>query len=177
MLNISHPRELAEGRFWQTERHRPQDSGWGRGRRPAIYVSYDDAKAYIDWLRQKSGKAYRLPSEAEWEFAARGGTSTPFAGGETLAPTQANFDASNLPGSRKQGTYQGTTVEVGTFPANPYGQHDMEGNVFEWVEERRGGKETPRCRLHEGTIDSAWFLAAGGGEPHTRHPSFPRRRA
>src|SRR6185295_5468689 len=97
--------------------YRPQDSGWGRARRPVIYVSYDDAKSYIEWLRQKSGKPYRLLSEAEWEFAARGGTSTPYAAGETLAPAQANFDASNLPGTRKQGTYQSTTVEVGTFPA------------------------------------------------------------
>lgn len=115
--------------------YRPQDGGWGRGRRPAIYVSYDDAKAYIDWLRQKTGKAYRLPSEAEWEYAARGGTSTPFAGGDSLAPTQANFDASTSAGNRKQGSYEGTTVEVGTFPPNPYGLFDMEGNVFEWVED------------------------------------------
>ena len=115
--------------------YRPEDSGWGRGRRPVIFVSYDDAKAYVDWLRQKTGKAYRLPSEAEWEFAARAGTSTPFASGATLAPTQANYDASSETANRKPGAYQGTTVEVGTFPPNPYGLLDMEGNVSEWVED------------------------------------------
>jgi len=99
-----------------------------------IYVSYDDAKSYIEWLRQKSGKPYRLLSEAEWEFAARGGTSTPYAAGETLAPTQANFDANSASG-RGQTEYKGTTLEVGTFPPNPYGLYDMEGNVFEWVED------------------------------------------
>jgi formylglycine-generating enzyme required for sulfatase activity len=162
--------------------YRPQDSGWGRGRRPVIYVSYDDAKAYIEWLRQKSGKAYRLPSEAEWEFAARGGTSTPFAGGETLAPTQANFDASNLPGTRKQGSYHGTTVEVGTFPANPYGLHDMEGNVFEWVEDcanknhagapadasPRGGDCSRRVAK-----GGAWYYEAEFARPSARM-SFPK---
>jgi formylglycine-generating enzyme required for sulfatase activity len=162
--------------------YRPQDSGWGRGRRPVIYVSYDDAKAYLDWLRQKSGKAYRLPSEAEWEFAARGGTSTPFAAGETLAPTQANFDASSLPGSRKPGTYQGTTVEVGSFPPNPYGLHDMEGNVFEWVEDcankthagapvdasPRGGD--CQRRVAKG---GAWYYEAEFARPSARM-SFPK---
>jgi formylglycine-generating enzyme required for sulfatase activity len=162
--------------------YRPQDSGWGRGRRPVIYVSYDDTKAYIEWLRQKSGKAYRLPSEADWEFAARAGTSTPFAAGETLAPTQANFDASNLPGTRKQGTYQGTTVEVGTFPANPYGLHDMEGNVFEWVEDcanknhagapadasPRGGDCSRRVAK-----GGAWYYEAEFARPSARM-SFPK---
>jgi formylglycine-generating enzyme required for sulfatase activity len=117
------------------KKYRPDDGGWGRGKRPAIYVSYDDAKAYIDWLRQKSGKPYRLLSEAEWEYAARGGTNTPFAEGETLAPTQANFDASLLPGAKGRGTYEGKSMEVGSFPANPYGLSDMEGNVSEWVED------------------------------------------
>jgi formylglycine-generating enzyme required for sulfatase activity len=162
--------------------YRPQDSGWGRGRRPAIYVSYDDAKAYVDWLRQKSGKAYRLPSEAEWEFAARGGTNTPYAGGETLAPTQANFDASNMPGSRKQGSYQGTTVEVGSFPPNPYGLNDMEGNVFEWVEDcwnkshagapadasPRGGDCARRV-----VKGGAWYYEAEYARPSARM-SFPK---
>jgi formylglycine-generating enzyme required for sulfatase activity len=114
--------------------YRPQDGGWGRGRRPVIYVSYEDAKAYVEWLRQKTGKPYRLLAEAEWEFAARGGTSTPYAAGETLAPTQANFDASSGAG-RGPVEYKGTTLEVGTFPPNPYGLYDMEGNVFEWVED------------------------------------------
>src|SRR6185295_15724782 len=101
-------------------------SGWGRERRPVIYVSYDDAKSYIEWLRQKSGKPYRLLSEAEWEFAARGGTSTPYAAGETLAPTQANFDASIASG-RGQTEYKGTTLDVGTFPPNPYGLYEWRG--------------------------------------------------
>jgi formylglycine-generating enzyme required for sulfatase activity len=162
--------------------YRPQDSGWGRGRRPVIYVSYDDAKSYLDWLRQKSGKAYRLPSEAEWEYAARGGTSTPFAAGETLAPTQANFDASSLPDSRKPGTYQGTTVEVGSFPPNPYGLHDMEGNVFEWVEDCANKNHagapvdaSPRggdCqrRIAKG---GAWYYEAEFARPSARM-SFPK---
>lgn len=162
--------------------YRPQDSGWGRGRRPVIYVSYDDAKAYVEWLRQKSGKAYRLPSEAEWEFAARAGTSTPYATGETLAPTQANFDASSLPGSRKPGTYQGTTVEVGSFPPNPYGLHDMEGNVFEWVEDCWNNNHvgapsdaSPRggdCqrRVAKG---GAWYYEAEFARPSARM-SFPK---
>ncbi len=76
-----------------------------------------------------------LLSEAEWEYAARGGTNTPFAGGENLAPTQANFDASLFAGNKGRGTYEGKTVEAGSFPANPYGLEDMEGNVFEWTED------------------------------------------
>jgi formylglycine-generating enzyme required for sulfatase activity len=162
--------------------YRPQDGGWGSGRRPVIYVSYDDAKSYVEWLRQKSGKAYRLLSEAEWEFAARGGTSTPFAGGETLAPTQANFDASTEAGAKKQGSYEGKSVEVGTFAPNPYGLHDMEGNVFEWVEDcwnpshdGAPGDASPRggdCkrRVAKG---GAWYYEAEFARPSAR-TSFPK---
>ena len=162
--------------------YRPQDSGWGRGRRPVIYVSYDDAKAYLDWLRQKTGKAYRLLSEAEWEFAARGGTSTPFAGGETLGADASQFRCEHRVGSRKQGSYEGTTVEVGTFPPNPYGLYDMEGNVFEWVEDcwnpthaGRAGDASPRggdCnrRVAKG---GAWYYEAEFARPSARM-SFPK---
>jgi formylglycine-generating enzyme required for sulfatase activity len=111
----------------------PKDGGWGRGKRPVIFVSWDDAKAYVDWLRQKTGKSYRLLTEAEWEYAARAGTTTPYATGATITTAQADFDASASGG--KQGAYAGKTVDVGSFPPNPYGLFDMAGNVWEWVED------------------------------------------
>ncbi|MGI9382495.1 MAG: formylglycine-generating enzyme family protein, partial [Methyloligellaceae bacterium] len=113
--------------------YRPKDAGWGRGRRPVIYTSWDDAKAYVAWLRGKTGKSYRLLSEAEWEFAARGGTTTAFSTGRAISTTQANFDASNQGARKAKGLYRGKTVEAGTFPANPYGLHEMHGNVAEGV--------------------------------------------
>lgn len=115
--------------------YKPKDSGWGRGRRPVIHVSWDDAKSYVQWLRQKTGKPYRLLSEAEWEHAARGGTTGAFATGSGITPQQANFDASVVTGNRTQAFYRGKTVEVGSFTPNPYGLYDMHGNVMEWVED------------------------------------------
>ncbi len=113
----------------------PADGGWGRGKRPVINVSWDDAKAYVNWLRDKTGKPYRLMTEAEWEYAARGGTTTPFATGDTIVTAQANFDASSDAPQKRVGAYEGKTVEVGAFSANPFGLHDMHGNVAEWVED------------------------------------------
>jgi formylglycine-generating enzyme required for sulfatase activity len=110
----------------------PKDNGWGRGRRPAIFVSWDDAKSYVDWLRQKTGKAYRLLTEAEWEYAARAGTTTPYATGAKITTAQADFDDS---ASGARGTYEGKTVDAGSYPPNPYGLYDMAGNVWEWVED------------------------------------------
>jgi formylglycine-generating enzyme required for sulfatase activity len=105
----------------------PRDEGWGRGRHPVVNVSWNDAKDYITWLSQKAGKPYRLLSEAEWEYAARAGTTGKYAFGETLGAKQAKFSAG------KQGI--GETAEVGSFPANAWGLHDMHGNVWEWVED------------------------------------------
>ena len=89
----------------------PSDQGWGKGRRPVINVSWSDAKEYAAWLSRKTGKTYRLLSEAEWEYAARAGTTTKYVFGDTITKRQAQFSEGDY-GSAKQ------TVEVGTFPAN-----------------------------------------------------------
>ncbi len=105
--------------------HSPADRGWGRGQRPVIYVSWNDAQAYVKWLSNKTGKRYRLLSEAEWEYVARAGTETPFHFGVTISTDQANYNRN----------YQAQTVEVGSFPSNGYGLHDVHGNVDEWVQD------------------------------------------
>jgi len=105
----------------------PNDDGLGRGRHPVINVSWMDAREYVDWLSRKTGKTYRLLSEAEWEYAARAGTTTKYAFGDTLNAKQAKFSGG------KQGI--GETAEVGSFPPNNWGLYDMHGNVWEWVED------------------------------------------
>lgn len=104
--------------------YHPDDAGWGRGRRPVINVSWRDAKAYAEWLSRKTSKAYRLPSEAEWEYAARAGTTTRYSFGDAITPKDANY-----------GGNVGKTTEVGAYPPNPWGLYDMHGNVWEWVED------------------------------------------
>jgi formylglycine-generating enzyme required for sulfatase activity len=106
---------------------KPSDAGWGRGRHPVIGMPWIWVSGYLDWLSQKTGKHYRLLTEAEWEYAARAGTTTKYAFGDTITHDQANFS----PG--KQG--QGRTVEVGSYPPNAWGLYDMHGNVWEWVED------------------------------------------
>jgi len=115
--------------------YRPKDAGGGKGARPVTYVSWDDAKAYVDYLRKKTGQPYRLPSEAEWEYAARAGSGAAFATGGEILTTQANFDGSQTAGTRKLGDYLGQSAEAGSYPANAFGLHDMHGNVAEWVED------------------------------------------
>jgi formylglycine-generating enzyme required for sulfatase activity len=105
---------------------RPPDQGWGRGRRPVINVNWDEAKLYAAWLSQKTGKPYRLLSEAEYEYVMRAGTTTAYWTGASIAKTQANF-----------GDYEkhGKTVPVDSFAANPWGLYQLAGNVNEWVED------------------------------------------
>jgi formylglycine-generating enzyme required for sulfatase activity len=115
--------------------YRPSDAGWGRGRQPVIIVSWDDAKAYVAWLSRKTGHPYRLLSEAEWEYAARGGTNTVFSWGAAISSGDANYDASlSYPGSPR-GEMRQRTVPVDSFKPNGFGLHNMHGNVWEWVED------------------------------------------
>ncbi len=91
---------------------------------PVACVSWEDAKAYTRWLSQQTGKTYRLLTEAEWEYAARAGTSTAYSFGNSITTQQANHNNT-----------LGRTVPVGSYPANAFGLHDMHGNVWEWTED------------------------------------------
>lgn len=104
--------------------YRPNDEGWGLGRQPVLNVSWHDARAYIEWLRQRTGKAYRLPTEAEWEYAARAGSDTFYPWGNSIDAGKANF-----------GNFRARTLQVGSYGANSFDLHDMIGNVWEWVED------------------------------------------
>ncbi len=102
---------------------------------PVETVSFDDIQMFIEKLNAKTGKAYRLPTEAEWEYAARAGTSTPFSTGDCINTRQANYDGNydyNHCGA-KTGVYLQKTAPVGSYPANPWGLYDMHGNVWEWT--------------------------------------------
>jgi formylglycine-generating enzyme required for sulfatase activity len=116
------------GGYW------PDDEGWGRGNQPVINISWENAKSYVDWLSRKTGKAYRLLSESEWEYAARSSTTTRYWHGDTLSPSQANYDGS-VDGSGPSEMNRQRTMPVGNFSANGFGLHDMHGNVAEWVED------------------------------------------
>ena len=145
---VTIPRPFAVGKFevtfveWDAcvsaggcRGYRPNDQGWGRGRRPVIDVGWTEVKAYVSWLSQKSGKTYRLLSEAEWVYIARAGTTTPFHFGLTIAPDQANYNGYFRYAGGPTGKDRQRTVEVGRFPANNFGVHDVHGNVSEMVED------------------------------------------
>ncbi len=113
----------------------PEDQGWGRGNRPLVDVTWDEANAYIDWLNQKTGKKYRLPSEAEWEYAARAGTTSAFSFGPTITTRQANYDGTTAFGEGPVGENRQQTLPVGSFPPNAFGLYDVHGNAWEWIED------------------------------------------
>ena len=107
----------------------PDDEDWGRGNRPVINVSWRDVQYFIEWLNSKTDGNYRLPTEAEWEYAARAGTTTKYSWGDDISSNQANC------GNDYCGDSYRATAPVGSFPANRWGLHDMHGNVWEWVQD------------------------------------------
>ena len=109
--------------------HRPDDAGWGRGNRPVMNVDWNQAQTYTMWLSEKTGKVYRLLSEAEWEYVARAGSETAYSWGNEIGRNRANCGGC---GSRWDGKQ---TAPVGSFGANGFGLHDVHGNVWEWVQD------------------------------------------
>jgi formylglycine-generating enzyme required for sulfatase activity len=101
-------------------------------KRPVEQVSWNDAVEFCDRLSKKLGQPYTLPSEAQWEYACRAGTTTPFHFGETITTDLANYDGNYTFASGPKGVFRQETTEVGSFPPNSFGLSDMHGNVFEW---------------------------------------------
>lgn len=119
--------------------YRPSDAQWGRGERPVIYVSWDDAQQYVTWLSKVTGKTYRLLTEAEYEYAARAGTTTEYPWGNDIGTNNANCLGCGSPWDNRQQTAPVGSFTangfVGSFPPNKFGLYDMVGNVWEWVED------------------------------------------
>jgi formylglycine-generating enzyme required for sulfatase activity len=142
---------------------------------PVEEVSWNDCKEFLNKLNramsgQRSalkGTGFRLPTEAQWEYACRAGTTTPFHFGKTITTNQVNYDGEYPYGNSPKGEYRQKTVRVGTFPSNAWGLHDMHGNVWEWCEDKyhprtygepEATKPDPVC-----TLDSSYRIFRGGG--------------
>jgi formylglycine-generating enzyme required for sulfatase activity len=143
----------------------PDDHTWGRGRHPVINVTFDDGLTYLRWLSARTGFVYRLPSEAEWDYANRAGTATTFWWGDAAAVNRANCRDCGSPRSGAG------TAPVGSFAANAFGVYDTSGNVWEWVADcwsdtvadvPAGGQVRPNGSCRDRVIrGGAWYFISG----------------
>jgi formylglycine-generating enzyme required for sulfatase activity len=120
---------------WQAVMGNNPSNFKGEKNLPVDSVSWEDCQEFIKKLRKRDQKPYRLPTEAEWEYACRAGTTTPFSFGETISTDQANYNGRYIYGTGKEGVFRQKTTPVGIFPANAWGLCDMHGNVWEWCQD------------------------------------------
>ncbi len=139
------------------------------GRAPVINISLDQAQDYLAWLSEETGRHYRLPTEQEWEYAALAGSTTPYCFGDRLTCGEANIQTFQMTQSPVRGWRRflpfcaplNRAVEVGTFPANVWGLHEVHGNVWEMTSERWHGPLAPGVRATR-QADMGWFVVKGG---------------
>jgi sulfatase modifying factor 1 len=155
-----------------TGREKLDDEGWGRGNRPVIHVDWDEAVAFCAWLSKEAGHEFRLPTEAEWEYAAReAGRKVRFGNGRDIAdPAEINFNSSKefVKAFSRAGEYRQQTVPVASFQPNALGLYDMSGNVWEWCSDwyeknyyRTGPEVNP-----QGGATGTYRVVRGGSWKH-----------
>ena len=116
---------------------------------PVETVTWEQAAEFCRRLSEEEGRKYRLPTEAEWEYACRAGTTTPFHTGRTITTDQANYDGNHTYAAGPKGVFRETTTAAGKFPPNAWGLHDMHGNAWEWCADRYG--EYPKSEVRDPT--------------------------
>jgi formylglycine-generating enzyme len=140
-----------------TGRKKPDDSGWGRGKLPVINVNWFEAVAFAEWM------GCRLPTEAEWEYACRAGTTTPFSTGENLTTEQANYNGNFPYHNFPKGVHREKTLPAGSFQPNAWGLYDMHGNVWEWVADWYENYSAEAQVNPTGPASGAYKVYRGGG--------------
>jgi formylglycine-generating enzyme required for sulfatase activity len=148
MRTVTFARNFAVGKFaisfaeWDAcaadggcNSYMPPDNNWGRGKQPVIFVSWNNAKSYVAWLSRKTGKTYRLLSEAEREYVTRAGTTSMFWWGAELSPGRANYDGNYVLSAGQKGEFRGRPLPVDALTPNPWGLYQVHGNVLEWIED------------------------------------------
>ena len=151
---------------WQVPLN-PSPSRFKGNQRPVERVSWNDATEFCRRLSQRTGRVYTLPSEAQWEYACRAGTTTPFHFGATISTELANYGGRQAYGDGPVGEYREQTIDVASFPANSWGLHDMHGNVWEWCADHwhanyDGAPEAGRPWLDENALEDKSRLLRGG---------------
>jgi formylglycine-generating enzyme required for sulfatase activity len=143
------------------------------GTHPAVCVSWEDAKAYVAWLSKKTGRQYRLLTEAEWEYAARAGTTTPFWWGASISTDQANYNGETTYADGPKGEYRQRTLPADSSKPNAWGLYQVHGNAFEWVEDCWNDS-------YEGAPSDGAASSAGNCNRHVRRGgawNYPPRMA
>jgi formylglycine-generating enzyme required for sulfatase activity len=155
-----------EGGKWESRKGRSfRNPGFAQDdSHPVVCVNWEDANAYAKWLSGKTGKIYRLFSEAEWEYACRAGTTAPFWWGSPISAEQANYDEIYMLGGGGKGKCRQATVPVQSFQPNPWGLYQVHGNVWEWCEDcwNETYKGAPVDGSAWTTGDSAFRVVRGG---------------